>query len=401
MSPLDLARFAWTALAGHRLRSVLSTLGVAIGVASVVMLTALGEGARIYVTGELSTLGSDLLLVLPGKVETSGALPVVGGVPHDLTLADARVVKHRVALIERMAPITIGEAEIGHGALSRKVPVLGTTSDFLELRRLNVARGSFLPKLEYDRGAPVCVIGTTIQQELFAGANPLGKILTIGEWRFRIIGVLAPKGETVGFDMDNIVVVPVASAMEIFDLNSVFRIMIEARSFQELGRLKGLVTDVIKERHGGTDDITLITQDSVLASFNKIFTALTLALAGIAAISLTVAGIGIMNVMLVSVSERTSEIGLMKAVGVRPIQIVAVFLTEATLLSVAGGALGLAVAQLVVRVQLKLLPSLPTEIPDWAVLSAIFVAVFVGIAFGVWPARRAARLDPIMALTRR
>ncbi|MBI2836870.1 MAG: ABC transporter permease [Acidobacteria bacterium] len=401
MSPLDLALFALKALRGHRLRSVLSTLGVAIGVASVVLLTGLGEGARIYVTGELATLGSNLLIVLPGKVETSGGLPLIGGVPHDLTLADAEAIRRRVALVTRLAPITVGQATVSCGSLNRHIPVLGTTSDFQEIRRLRVARGEFLPPGEIDRGSPVCVVGTKVQRELFAGANPLGQTLRVGEWRFRVIGVMAPKGESVGFDLDDIVIIPVATAMKVFDQTTLFRVMIEANSYEVLGSVKGQVKEVMIARHGGEEDITLITQDSVLASFNKIFTALTLALAGIAAISLTVAGIGIMNVMLVSVSERTSEIGLMKAVGVTQRQIVLAFLAEASLLSAAGGILGLITAQVLVRLSVQFLPDLPAQVPDWAVMSALFIAVGVGLVFGVWPARRASKLDPIQALARR
>lgn len=401
MSPLDLLQFAWTALRGHRLRSVLSTLGVTIGVASVVLLTALGEGARIYVTGELATLGSDLLIVLPGRVETAGSMPFIGGVPHDLTLADANVLRHRIPLIKRLAPLTLGQATVSYGALNRTIPIIGTSSEFLDLRRLHVARGTFLPAGELDRGSPVCVIGTTIQQELFKGANPLGEILRIGEWRFRIIGVMAPKGESVGFNLDDIVLIPVATAMKVFNQTTLFRLMIEANSYDDLTPLKEDIKKVMIERHGGEEDVTLVTQDSVLASFNKIFTALTLALAGIAAISLTVAGIGIMNVMLVSVSERTSEIGLMKAVGVTPTQIVLAFLAEASLLSIIGGILGLITAQILVKVSVHVLPDLPAQVPDWAVLSALLIAISVGIGFGVWPARRASRLDPILALARR
>ena len=401
MSLVDLFRFAWMALRGHRLRSILSTIGVAIGVTSVVLLTALGEGARIYVTGELATLGSDLIIVLPGKVETSGIAPIIGGVPHDLTLADTTALLRRVPKIRRIAPLTFGEADVGFGSLHRNVAVVGTTSDFLELRRLRVSRGSFLPRGEMDRGSPICVIGTTVQQELFPGQNPLGKVLRVGEWRFRVIGVMAPKGETMGFDMNDIVLIPVATAMKVFDQTTVFRVFIEASSYKDLDFVKQEVLQVLTERHDDEEDITLITQDSVLASFNQIFTALTLALAGIAAISLTVAGVGIMNVMLVSVSERTSEIGLLKALGVTRPQIISVFLAEASLLSLLGGLVGLISANLLVDLARELLPALPTEIPDWAVIAAFATALVVGILFGVWPARRASRLDPILALGKR
>ncbi|MEW6366536.1 MAG: ABC transporter permease [Acidobacteriota bacterium] len=401
MSPVDLVRFAWTALRGHKLRSGLSAMGVAIGVTSVVLLTALGEGARIYVTGELSTLGSDLLIVLPGKIETTGTLPVIGGVPHDLTLADAEALRRRIPAIRRLAPLTISQAPVAYGGLHRDVTIIGTTSDMLELRKLRLPRGSFLPPGELDRGSPVCVVGTTIQQKLFAGANPLGQFVRIGDWRFRVIGVLAPRGRSVGFDFDDVVFIPVATAMKLFNQTTLFRMLIEANSHQALLHVKNEILKVITERHDDEEDITVITQDSVLAAFNNIFRALTLALVGIAAISLTVAGVGIMNVMLVSVSERTTEIGLLKAVGVTRSQVVMAFLAEAGLLSVLGGVVGLVSAGVLVRLSVRLLPALPAQVPDWAVLAALVVALGVGILFGVLPARRAARLDPILALGRR
>lgn len=401
MSFLDLIRFAGSALTGHRLRSALSTLGVAIGVASVVLLTALGEGARIYVTGELSTLGSNLIIVLPGKVETSGAMPVIGGTPNDLTLADAQALERQIPLIRHLAPLTFGQADVSFSGLSRNVSVIGTTAEFLPLRRLILSRGSFLPAGEITRGSTVCVIGSKVQQELFRGTNPLGKILRIGDWRFRIIGVMAARGESVGLDLDDIVFIPAATALKVFDQTTLFRIMVEANTFDDLDRVKNDILNVITDRHNDEEDITLVTQDSVLESFNEIFTALTLALAGIAAISLTVAGIGIMNVMLVSVSERTSEIGLMKAIGVTSSQVVWVFLTEATLLAVVGGIVGLITAQLLVNLSHEVFPSFPVHIPSWAVTAALGVALTVGISFGVWPAKRASRLDPILALSKR
>lgn len=398
---LDLLRFAGTALGRHRLRSGLSVLGVIIGITSVVLLTALGEGARIYVTGELAALGSDLLIVLPGKVETSGAMPFIGGVPHDLTLADTRAIVQQVPRIHKLAPLTLGQTTVAFGALNREVSIVGTTSEFEEIRRLGVAQGSFLPAGEMDRGSPVCAVGSTVARELFRGVNPLGKILRIGDWRFRVIGVLDPRGNSLGFNLDDLVMIPVATAMKLFNQTTLFRIMIKLQSYGDLELVKKQITKVIKERHSNEDDITLITQDSVLSSFNKIFTALTLALAGIAAISLTVAGIGIMNVMLVSVSERTSEIGLLKAVGVTSRQIVGVFLAEASLLCVLGGIAGLVAARLLIALSNQLFPALPAQAPAWSAPTALVVALFVGIAFGVWPARRAARLDPILALSRR
>ena len=401
MTVLDLIRFSWGALKGHRLRAILCTLGVGIGVASVILLTALGEGGRIYVTGELATLGSSLIVVLPGKIETEGMVPFVGGVPHDLTLQDAEVISRRVPTVTQLAPLTLGQSYVSVGGLSRNVTVIGTSYEFLQIRRLAMARGNFLPRSELGRGSAVCVIGTRVEQELFRNTNPLGKLLRVGEWRFRVIGVISPKGESMGFNIDDVVMIPAATAMRMYDQTSLFRIFVESASYADLEHTKTKILEVMKERHDNEEDVTLITQDSVLASFNEIFTALTLALAGIAAISLSVAGVGIMNVMLVSVSERTSEIGLMKAIGVKPSQVTGVFLVEASLLSLLGGLTGLGFALTLVYVSRNIFPSFPVQVPVWAILSALIVAIAVGVSFGVWPARRASRLDPIQALTRR
>jgi putative ABC transport system permease protein len=399
MSLTDLFLFTWRALGGHRLRTALSVLGVVIGVCSVVLLTGLGEGARTYVTSQLATLGSDLIIVLPGKVETTGAVPFAGGVPNDLTLEDVRAIQ-RISTVERATPITLGQASVAYRGLSRHIPVFGTTSDFQSIRRITLSKGIFLPPGDLDRGSPVCVIGLTVEKELFRGENPVGKIIKIDEWRFRIIGVLQHKGQSLGTNLDDLVFIPVATAMKMFNQTSVFRLLVESGSYQALERVKKDILKEVRSRHRA-EDVTLITQDAVLSSFNQIFVALTLALAGIAGISLTVAGIGIMNVMLVSVSERTAEIGLMKAVGVTTGQIVTVFLAEAALLSVIGGVIGLVSAHLLIRLLEHVYPALPAQVPDWAVAAALLVALGVGLLFGVWPARRASRLDPILALGRR
>jgi putative ABC transport system permease protein len=223
----------------------------------------------------------------------------------------------------------------------------------------------------------------------------------IGEERFRVIGVLAPRGLSLGMDFDEVVHLPVRRALRLFDRTSLFRILVEAGSHEELASLSPPVLAVLKERHSGEDDVTVLTQDAVVATFGRILTILTAVVAGIAAISLAVAGIGIMNVMLVSVSERTREIGLLKALGVSSRQVVTVFLAEASLLSSLGGALGLAAGLGAARFVRTLYPAFPAEPPAWAVAAAALLSIAVGMLFGALPARRAARLDPVAALARR
>jgi putative ABC transport system permease protein len=399
MTTPDLLRFAFSSLLGKRLRTALSLLGMAIGVGAVVILTALGEGARRYVTNQFASIGSNLLIVLPGKTETSGFAGTVPGVPNDLTLEDAEAVRRRVPGVVRLSPLVMGTEAVAHGARRRDVAVAGTNREFLELRKLTLARGEFLAEDEARRGRPVVVLGYRVAKELFpAGEEPVGKVVRIGGWRMRVVGVMAAKGTQLGMNLDEIVAVPVVTAMRMFDRRSLFRVMIEVRGTADLELVKARVIQVIKERHDGEEDVTILTQDALISTFSQILGALTMALGAIAAISLTVAGIGIMNVMLVSVSERTKEVGLLRAVGVERRQILGVFLAEAAMLSLAGGLLGLATGWLAVRVLVRVFPALPASPPPWAVIAALTLSLVTGIVFGLLPARRAAKLDPVAAL---
>lgn len=401
MSWRDLLAFSAGALRGHRLRAGLSLLGVAIGIASVVLLTSLGEGARSYVTGEFTALGSNLLIVLPGKTETTGMAPLVSVAPHDLTLSDVEAIARRVRQVKRVAPLSIGGAPAAVGAKRRDITVAGTTAEFQGVRHVHIGVGRYLPAGELERGGRVCVIGAKLQRELFGGENPLGEVLRLGDERFKVIGVMAPRGVSIGMDLDEMVHVPVVRGLKLFNRTGLFRILIEIGSHEEIPAAKQGVIEVLRARHDGQEDFTILTQDSVVSTFGRILALLTAALAGIAAISLTVAGVGIMNVMLVSVSERTREIGLLKALGVTSRQVVAVFLVEAAILSGAGGVVGLAIAFAATHAFTAVYPGFPIEPPVWAVAAAAAVSISVGLLFGTLPARRASRLDPVAALARR
>jgi putative ABC transport system permease protein len=396
----DLLAFSAGALSGHRLRTWLSLLGVSIGVASVVLLTSLGEGARHYVTREFAALGTNLLIVTQGRTETTGIAGFLSGAPNDLTREDAEVLGRRIRAVRGVAPVAFGTGSVRYEDRRRDADIVGSTAEFAEVRRLAIARGRYLPA-GAERGARVCVLGPTIARELFRGESPLGRLVRVGDERFRVIGVLAPRGASLGMNQDETVHVPVVRAMQMFNQTSLFRILVEVRSHDEIPGAKAAVASVLRERHGGEEDFTIVTQDSVLSSFAGILAVLTAALAGIAGISLTVAGVGIMNVMLVSVSERTREIGLLKAVGVSSRQVVAVFLTEAAILSMAGGVVGLAGAWAVTRAATAFAPGLPISPPLWAAGAALSVSLLVGLGFGSLPARRAAGLDPVAALARR
>jgi len=395
----DLLRFSARGLSGHGLRTALSLLGVTIGVAAVVLLTAVGEGARRYVVDQFSGLGTNILIVVPGRTETSGAVGM-GGVPNDLTLEDARAVQRLVPSARRVAPLSMGTEQVAYGERRRQVAILGTTHEYRDVRQVEVQLGQFLPDEEMSRGSAVVVLGHKLARELFSGQQPLGAVVRVGGFRMRVIGVLAVQGVKMGMDFDDLALVPVSTGMRMFNRGSLFRILIQARSHADIESVKTAVTDVLIERHD-EEDITVITQDSVLSTFTAILDALTLAVGAIAAISLTVAGIGIMNVMLVSVSERTREVGLLKAVGVGRRQILSLFLTEAALISSMGGVAGLTIGWLGVRLLVGLFPVFPASSPAWAVVAALVVSIGVGVTFGLLPARRASQLDPVLALAGR
>ena len=398
----DIAHFAWRALKGYPARTLLMLLAMAIGVAAVIMLTALGEGARRYVTDEFSSLGTNLIIVLPGYTETAGLNPttLVGETPRDLTLDDARSLL-RSTQVRRIAPFNIGSVNARYQGRSREAVIIGSNHELLALRHWKMAQGQFLPAMDMDRAVSVCVIGKKIRQELFGPGRVLGEWLRLGDRRFRVIGVLGSEGRSIGVDVQDTILVPVASAQQLFNTASLFRILIEARSRAAIKPARQFVIDTLKARHQGKRDVTVITQDAVLATFDRILGALTYAVGGIAAISLAVAGILIMNVMLVAVSQRTAEIGLLKALGATPRQIIILIISEAILLSALGAGIGLLLGELGNATLRYAFPSLPAYAPSWAIVSSLAVALCAGLLFSLLPARRAARLDPVLALSGR
>jgi len=397
----DRLRFALQALRGASLRTFLMLIAMAIGVASVIILTSLGEGARRYVVGEFASLGTNLLIVLPGRNETTGgAPPMLSETPRDLTLDDAMALL-RSRHVRLVAPINVGASAISYGGLDRDAVIMGATASLLPVRHMQLAQGHFLPEMDVERAAPVCVIGAKIRDELFAGKPALGEWVRIGDRRFRVIGVLVAGGESMGTNTDELVVIPVGSAQQLFNTATLFRILVEVKTREEIPAAQQEVIDILRKRHDGEEDVTVITQDAILATFDRILTALTYTVAGIGAISLLVAGILIMNVMLVAVAQRTGEIGLLKAVGATGGQVLSLFLIEAILLSLLGGMIGLVLGGFGAWLIHQFYPMLPTMPPVWAVLSALLVAIATGMIFGALPARRAARLDPVQSLSRR
>ena len=409
MRAADLIAFAWNVVVGYRSRTLLILLAMGIGVAAVVAVSAIGEGARLYVVNQFGALGTNLVIVLPGRSETAGAMPgvLIGKTPRDVTLDDALALRRSHA-IRRIAPLIVGAGDVHSGTRHRETPVLGTTAEFKDIRSMELAQGRFLPEGDPRHSSPVCVIGTTVAAELFgargeagSAGGALGEWLRVGDRRFRVIGVLARQGESLGFNTDEVVIVPVAAAQALFNTEALFRILAEAKSREQIPDAKSDIEAIMRERHEGERDVTVITQDAVLATFDRILTALTLAVGGIAAISLAVAGILIMNVMLISVTQRRAEIGLLKALGATGGMIRLAFFCEAAMLALGGAALGLAAGKLGQVLIGQIYPAIPFTPPLWALFAAPAVAIATSILFSVAPARQAARLDPVRALSRR
>ena len=392
MRTADLIRFARDAATGNPLRTSLLVLAMSIGVAAVVVLTALGDGARRYVVNEFSSLGTNLVIVLPGRSETGGFNPgnAITSTPRDLTIDDAQSLQ-RAPSVRRVAPLAVGTSEISYGGKLREVMVAGTTASYIDVRTLKLAQGRFLSDGDWQRGASEAVIGAKIRDELFGAETALGQLIRIGDRRFRVVGIMASTGQGLGMNTDEVIFIPVSLAQAMFNSNTLFRVLVEANGRDAIEPAKAQVAEIIRVRHEGEEDVTVITQDAVLATFDKLLGALTLA----------VAGILVMNVMLVSVAQRTSEIGLLKALGATGATIRITFLTEAAMLSLAGAILGYLLGQAGALVLRQLYPAFPAYPPDWAVLAGLGTALATGILFGVLPARRAARLDPVQSLAKR
>ncbi len=401
MLPADRIRYAWTAVNSSPRRTLLVLAAMAIGVAAVVLLGAIGEGTRRFIIGEFSSLGSNLLIVLPGRAETTGGHPpLLGETPRDLTLDDALALR-RIRAIRHIAPVVVGSAPVSWGGLEREVTIVGSTSELKPVRDLQVRRGRFLPAGDPHLASPVCTIGEKVRRELFRGSRALGQWLRIGNRRCRVIGVLASKGQALGLDVDDMVVVPVALAQALFDRPGLFRILLQLSDRMEREQAIRAVRRLLKERHEGEEDVTVISQESMIAAFDRILQGITYAVSAIAGISLVVAGILIMNVMLIVVTRRTAEIGLLMATGASRREVLKLFLTEALLLSLLGGLSGGLLGVGAVWLGQRLWPVFPLAIPWWALPSALGVALGAGALFGLLPAWRAARLQPVKALAPR
>ncbi len=392
----DLLRLSLGALAHHPGRSVLSALGIAVGVASVILLTALGEGLHQFVLAEFTQFGTNLIAISPGKTQTHGGSVGMFGSVRPLSLEDAESLR-QVPRVESVVPVVQGNAEVEANKRSRRVTVYGVGPDFARTFRMDVAAGSFLPADDLRGSRAFAVLGAKVRRELFAADNPLGELIRVGGQRYRVVGVMAAKGQVLGFDLDDTVYLPAARVLELFNREGLMEIDVAHDPDANPEQVEAGIHRVLKARHG-SEDFTVTPQKQQLAVLDSVLGVLTFAVAALGSISLVVGGVGILTLMTITVTERTGEIGLLNALGARHGQIMALFLVEAAGLAALGGAAGLALGVGLAQTLHLVLPALPISLAWNYILAAEAVAVAIGLAAGVAPARRAAKFNPVEAL---
>ncbi len=400
MRPEDLLRGAVDSLRLDVVRASLGIVMFVIGVFSVVLLVSFGEGIRVKVHEQFGAVGGDLVVAIPGRTETLGATPSLSGTTRDLTLDDVIAIS-RSRAVEEVCPISIGTAHVSHAQRGRDVLVLGVTEAFGRIRHIDMEAGRFLPAQESTRRSRTCVLGSKVAREIFGDAKVVNQRVRIGESAFRVIGVIATMGMQIGLDMDDLAMIPVADALKLFNRDGLSRIVVRAHSAEGLDATAEETRRILKERHDGDEDFTIIDPGTVLAALNRVLGFVTTAVALIASISLIVCGVMITNLQLVAVAERTGEIGLRRAVGAQRLDIALHFMLEALLLAVVGCAIGWGLAAIVGETLRVLVPRLPISVTAWSAELAFVFCVLVAILAGIYPAVRAARLDPARALARR
>ena len=395
--PTDSLQLALRAITAHRLRSFLTLLGIAIGIAAVILLTSIGEGIHRFVLAEFTQFGTNVLSIAPGKTRTSGHLPT--GIPtsvRPLTLDDARALA-QLPHITGMTATVWGNTEVNANGRLRRTTVNGVSAEMLKVFSIKVRSGQFLPEEDSDSARAFIVLGAKLKDELFGTSNPLGARIRVGGLQFRVIGVLEAKGQFLGVDLDDAAYIPTARALELYNRDGIMKIDLSYEEGVPAARVGALVTAMLKARHG-REDFTITTQEDMLRTLSNILDVLTLAVGALGSISLLVGGVGIVTIMTIAVSERTGEIGLLVALGAPRRSILGLFLGEAIALSAVGGLLGLLLGIGLAQLIHLVLPALPVHTPLSFVVLAESIAVGIGLLAGVLPARRAARLDAVDAL---
>ncbi len=392
----DLFKLTTSSFLAYRMRSFLTGLGIAIGITAVILLTSIGEGLHQFVLSEFSQFGTNLIAIQPGKAQTQGGSVGIFGSVRTISIEDAQALLH-LPNVEYVNPSVQGNAEVRFNGKTRRTTVYGAGHDFTKVLSSNVSMGSFLPDDDPTQARALVVLGAKIRQELFPGQNPLGNYLRIGGQRYRVIGVMEPKGQMLGFDLDDTVFIPAARALELFNRPGLMEIQLSYQANADLASVMRSITALLKERHG-REDFTLIPQEKALEVLGSVLDVITFAVGALGGISLLVGGVGILTIMTMAVTERTAEIGLLRALGARESQVLTLFLGEAILLSALGGLGGLILGVGIAQGLHLLVPALPVRTPWLFAVVAELSAIIIGLIAGVAPARRAARLDPVEAL---
>lgn len=390
------------ALFANKLRSILTMLGIIIGVGAVIAMVAVGMGVRQKVTSSIASLGSNMLIVRPGA-QTSGGVRGSAGSRKTLKYEDAQAIKKKIKDVDYVSPIASSSFQVVNGNQNWNTQVQGVTAEFLQIRDLSVSNGSFITDSDLATRNRVAVIGSTVSENLFGEENPVGHTIRVKNQPYRVIGVLESKGQSsMGQDQDDIVIVPLTTAMDrLLGITYVNMINVQVSSQDKMDEVQSNIETLLRQRHhlvgDKESDFQVQNLTSLMTTLNETTTMLTLFLGSIAAISLVVGGIGIMNIMMVSVTERTREIGIRKALGATFKNIMTQFLIESVVIGVIGGLIGVAFG-IGVALAISKFGGFQTVITAAPILISFSFSVGIGLFFGIYPARKAALLDPIEAL---
>ena len=396
MRAADLIRFTGNSVLAHRMRAVLTALGIAVGVAAVVLLTSIGEGVRRFVLAEFTQFGTNIVSVTPGTAQTMGGSIGVFGTVRPLTIDDAEALR-RVPYATASVPVVQGNAEVEGNGRKRRVTVYGTGHEFADAFRFEVAMGRYLPPDDPRAPRSFAVLGSKMAREIFGDASALGASVRVGSERYRVIGVMKPKGTMIGFDLDDTVYIPAGRALELFDRESLFEVDVLYEESAPVNEVVEGIRRLMLDRHGD-EDITITTQQQMLDTLGSVLDVLSFAVAALGSISLLVGAVGIFTIMTIAVRERTSEVGLLRALGAEREQVLALFLVEAVVLSLLGGLAGLAFGAGVAWLLGETVRQLPVSFSPLFVGLALGLSTVIGLLAGILPALNAARLDPVEAL---
>ena len=392
----DLFLFSSFSIISQKMRSFLTSLGIAIGVICVIFLTGLGQGLQSYIVSQFTQFGSNIISIAPGKTETMGMPLGVFGTVKPLTFEDAKALE-RLPVIEFAVPVSAGNGEIEYGEKMRRSMVVGTGADYDVIVDATDMLGEYLPHDNPKSPRSLAVLGPEMRDELFGDVNPLGELVRVNSERFRVIGVLPPKGDFLGFNLDDAIYIPMAKFQSMFNLNNFQELDVVHYERYETEEAVASIKRLIIDRHG-SEDVTITTQANMLETLNDIMQWLKFTVAAFGGISLLVGGVGIFTIMTVAVNERTSEIGVLRAVGASQKKIRDVFLLESIFLAILGAVLGLSIGFAAIYVALLFYPDMPIAIAWDYIVYAVLISLSIGLLAGFLPARAAAQLDPVEAL---